>query len=132
MVTRLRRTGIAIVDTKKGILLVAGRGKVFSLPGGGADRGESRKHATMRELKEETTLRTKKRKFLFPHRGRKWHSKGKAVRNDAKVFLIKTSGYPKPSDEIKHIKFWKQGSKLKTSRSTKAIISKYLKQKIKR
>ncbi len=43
-----RRKGVAIVDTNKGILVVAGRSKKFILPGGGAKKWESRKKATIR------------------------------------------------------------------------------------
>ena len=57
---RLRRKGVAIVDTDKGILLVAGRSKKFMLPGDGAKGWESRKKATIRELYEETGLKTKR------------------------------------------------------------------------
>ena len=47
---KIRRKGVAIVHTNKGILVVSGRRKIFMLPGGGADRGESRRKATIREL----------------------------------------------------------------------------------
>mgnify|MGYP001595728927 CR=1 FL=1 len=39
----LRRRGTAIVETEKGILVAAGRGK-FLLPGGNAKRSESRRN----------------------------------------------------------------------------------------
>ncbi len=124
---RIRKKGVALVDTKKGILVVAGRRKIFALPGGGTDKGESRKHAAMRELKEETGLLTKKRKYLFGYHGGKWHDhKGRQVINHAKVFLIKTSGHAKPKHEIKYIGYWKVGCKLKISKRTKWIIDKYL------
>jgi uncharacterized protein (DUF779 family) len=44
----MRRKGIAIVDTDIGILVVAGRSKKFSLPGGGAEKWESRNKAFSR------------------------------------------------------------------------------------
>lgn len=47
---RYRRRGTAIVETKRGILLTAGRRGRFILPGGGANRGESRFVAALREL----------------------------------------------------------------------------------
>ena len=69
-----RRKGVAIVDTDKGILVVAGRNKKFILPGGGAERLESRKKATIRELYEETGLRTRNITYLFRYVGGKWHA----------------------------------------------------------
>ena len=38
----IRRRGVAIVENSKGILVVAGHSKKFMLPGGGANRWESR------------------------------------------------------------------------------------------
>lgn len=123
---RIRRKGVAIVDTPKGILVVAGRRKIFALPGGGTDKGESRKHAAMRELREETGLLTKKRTYLFSYHGGKWHTRKGCVKNHAKVFLIKAYGHARPRHEIKHIAYWKHGCKLRISSRTKWIIDKYL------
>ena len=61
----IRRKGVAIVDSPKGILVVAGKTKVFHLPGGGTKKGEDRKKAAVRELHEETGLKTKRIKYLF-------------------------------------------------------------------
>ena len=48
---RIRRKGVALVETEKGILMVREKGhRNFSLPGGGTNKGESRKDAAMREL----------------------------------------------------------------------------------
>ena len=123
--THRRRKGVAIVDTRKGILVVAGRSKIFALPGGGANKGESRKKASMRELREETGLRSKNAKYLFSYRGRKWHTRRGAVRNYAKVFLVKAHGHARPRHEIKHIAYWNPGSKIKISTSTLSLIKEY-------
>jgi len=124
--TRIRKKGVAIVDTHKGILVVSGRRKIFALPGGGADKGESRKRATIRELREETGLKTKNTKYLFSYKGEKWHTRKGSVRNHAKVFLVKTYGHARPKHEIKHIAYWKPDSRLKISQGTKKLIKKYL------
>lgn len=122
-----RRKGVAIVDTSKGILIVAGRSKKFILPGGGAEKRESRKEATIRELYEETGLKTKHIKYLFNYVGHKWRAhNGKYVRNHAKVFLVKTYGTARPRHEIKYIGFWKPRSNLHLTGGTKSIIQKYL------
>jgi len=124
--TRIRKKGVAIVDTSKGVLVVAGRRKVFALPGGGADKGESRKKAAMRELREETGLWTRKTKYLFSYEGRKWHDhRGKSVINHAKVFLIDSKGKVRPRHEIKYVAYWKPGSKVKISKNTEKLITKY-------
>lgn len=128
---RIRRKGVAIVETSKGILLVSGRRKIFSFPGGGANKGESRKIATIRELKEETGIKAKSAKYLFSYKGKYWHDhKGRKVRNHAKVFLITAKGNPKPRHEIKYIGWWKPGSRLRISKRTKSVIEKYLREKL--
>lgn len=127
---RIRHKGVALVETDKGILVVAGRRKIYSLPGGGANRGESRKKATIRELREETGLKSKGAKYLFSYKGRKWKvRKGNLVKNHAKVFLIKTYGRARPRHEIKYIAWWKLGSKLKISTRAESIIKKYMEMK---
>ena len=110
-------------------MVVAGRRKIFALPGGGADKGESRKHAAIRELREETGLKTKKRTYLFSYHGGKWHTRKGSVKNHAKVFLISAYGYARPRHEIKHISYWNPDSRIRISRRTKWIIDKYLEMK---
>ena len=126
--TDKRRKGVAIVDTEKGILVVSsGRNKKFTLPGGGAERWETRKKAAIRELEEETGLKTKEIKYLFSYLGTKWHMhNGRRVRNLAKVFLVKTEGIARPRHEIKYVDFWKTGSDLKLGGGTKKVIEKYV------
>ena len=128
--TIIRRKGVAIVHTKKGILVVSGRSKKFILPGGGANRNESRKKAAIRELYEETGLKTKSARYLFKYVGTKWHKNhGKSVRNHAKVFLINTVGKPRPRSEIKYVDYWKPGSKIRITSGTRKVIEKYLSMK---
>ena len=123
---QLRRRGAVIVDTKKGILVVSGKKKKFSLPGGGAKKGESRKNAAIRELYEETNLKTKEIKFLFKYIGHKWRNhKGNSVRNYTKVFLVNPIGIPKPRNEIKRIAFWTPKSKIIISEGTRRMLESY-------
>ena len=123
---RIRRQGIAIVETKKGILVVSGKGNTFALPGGGADKNESRKDATIRELKEETNLDTKKISYLFEFVGRKWDDhKDRLTENHAKVFLVEPIGKARPSQEIKKIEYYTQKSKIKLSNSSEKILRKW-------
>ncbi|MEK6915454.1 MAG: NUDIX hydrolase [Nanoarchaeota archaeon] len=125
-----RRRGVAIVETNEGILVVATKRKWFILPGGGAEKWESRKKATIRELYEETGLKTKNLTYLFSHKGKVHNFKGRNVINYSKVFLVKSEGNPKPNNEIEHIDFWREGKKINISESTKDIINQYLSSKL--
>ena len=122
-----RRKGVAIVETKRGILVGAIK-DTFILPGGGARPWESRKRAAIRELHEETGLKTKNISYLFSDLGIEWRDhRGRIVRNHSKVFLIEPEGTPRPSHEVKKIAFYKPGSKLKIGVGSKKIIDMYLK-----
>lgn len=120
---------MAIVESIKGILVVAGRRKIFSLPGGGAHKGESRKKAAIRELREETGVKTKSVKYLFGYEGRKWKDhKGRNVRDHTKVFKIRTYGRLRPRKEIKYVAWYtpkNPKSRIKVSSGTKKLIKKY-------
>lgn len=111
----IRRRGTAIVETEKGILLTA-MNKTFLLPGGGADRGESRFRAAIRELEEETGLLAYEAKVIFRY---------ESSFNRHTVVLIKASGTPRPKHEVKRIDYYKPGKKIRMSKSTKEIIDKY-------
>lgn len=110
-----RRRGTAIVDTQDGILVVSHNNRTFYLPGGGAERGESRRDAAIRELREETGLQAVNCLFLFEY---------PSFTNDHKVFLMETTGVAEPENEIKYIDFF-DGSNLKVSNTTWEIIELY-------
>jgi 8-oxo-dGTP diphosphatase len=110
-----RRRGTAIIDTPKGILVVSHNNRTFYLPGGGAERGESRRDAAMRELREETNLLAVDCFFLFEYI---------SFANSHKVFLVESTGVPKPGNEIKYLDFF-NGSNLKVSNTTWEIIELY-------
>ena len=121
-----RRRGTAIVETEEGILVTAGRGKVFILPGGGANRGETRTKAAMRELREETGLKPYYAKYLFRHIGKVNKSHGHGYFQDHHtVCLIKAKGVPRPHHEIKYVAYYKLGSGVRISGVTREIIEKY-------
>lgn len=126
-----RRRGTAIVETTKGILIASGRKKVFLLPGGGAEKWESRRKATIRELKEETGLKAESWKYLFTYNEPKYTLEGKRrkIRNFHKVFLIKTSGYPKPNyHDVSYISYYTKNSNIRISKTTRIILDKYFKE----
>lgn len=110
-----RRRGTAIVETSKGILLTS-MGGTYLLPGGGANKGESRFRAAIRELEEETGLMANEAKIIFRHES---HS------HEHTVVLIKAKGTPKPKHEVKRIDYYLPGKSLKVSTGTKDIIKKY-------
>lgn len=110
-----RRRGTAIVETQKGILMVSHNNRTFYLPGGGAEKGESRKEATIRELKEETNLQTLSCSFLFEY---------ESLTNSHKVFSITSTGIAKPSNEIQYIDYF-NGSNLKVSNTAWEILELY-------
>mgnify|MGYP001619998282 CR=1 FL=1 len=115
------------MESKKGILVVSTNGKKFMLPGGGAKIFESRKKAAIRELYEETGLKIKSIKYFFSYVGKKWHNhRRKLIKNNTKVFIVKTIGKPKPRSEIKCVKFWTPKSKINLTSGTERAIKKYL------
>jgi len=115
-----RRRGTAIVETSKGILLTAMSGGTYLLPGGGANKGESRFRAAIRELEEETSLLANEAKIIFQHES---HS------HQHTVVLVKAKGTPRPRQEVKYLKWNKPGMQIKMSQATKKIIEKYYKWK---
>lgn len=119
----VRRRGTAIVDTPKGILVVSHH-NTWLLPGGGANKGESREKAAIRELREETGLQATNCKFLFEYNE---PDDGRRIRNLHKVFLIEAGGVPKPNHhDVHHVAYWLPKSNIQLSRTTKIIVDRYM------
>ena len=114
-VVNKRRRGTAIVDTPEGILVVSHNNRTFYLPGGGAERGETRRDAAIRELKEETNLLAVDCCYLFEYT---------SFTNSHKVFLMETKGVARPGNEIKYLAYF-DGSNLKVSNTTWEILELY-------
>lgn len=104
------------METEKGILLTAISGKQYLLPGGGANKGESRFRAAIRELEEETGLLAYDAKVLFRH---------KSKSHEHTVVLCKARGKLRPKQEVKHLAYYPK-DKVPMSKGTIDIINKYL------
>jgi 8-oxo-dGTP diphosphatase len=127
-----RRRGTAIVETRHGILLTggytAGRKKPFILPGGGAERGESRFVAALRELTEETGLLPYAAEIIFRHRGkvRPTMSGEGLFQDEHTVCLVKATGHPRPGGgDANRIQYYYPGCHVWISTTTKEIIERY-------
>ena len=120
-----RRRGTAIIETDKGILVVAGKTKNFITPGGGANPEETRVEATIREIKEETGLDVVRYKKIFKFVGFVNKTKNGAWQDFHTVSLFKVKGSPKPMQEVKYIKYYDIKNKTRVSSTTKKIIKKY-------
>jgi 8-oxo-dGTP diphosphatase len=125
---RYRRRGTAIVETERGILLTAGRHGKFILPGGGANRDESRFVAAIRELKEETGLSVYAAEIIFRHKGKvqPTMSGRHKFQDHHTVCLVKASGIPRPGGgDAQRIAYYYPGCDVPISTTTKEIIERY-------
>ena len=128
-----RRRGTAIVETDKGILLTSGHSRVFILPGGGAEKGESRFVAALRELTEETGLKPYYAEIIFRHLGRVQPtlSGHRFFQDHHTVCLVKATGEARPGGgDAKHIAYYYPGCNVKVSATTQEIIEKYYQWKL--
>ena len=120
-----RRKGVALVETEKGILLVLEKHKIYySLPGGQAEKNETREDACKRELAEETGMIAHSFRYFDAYLGPVWTNK--KIRNDAKVFVVEATGDPKPISEIEDVAWWTPRCHLKLNDAAKTLIQKYL------
>ncbi len=129
---RARRRGTAILETPHGILLTgghtAGRQRPFILPGGGANRGESRFVAALRELTEETRLRPYYAEIIFRHLGKVRPTKSGRYKfqDHHTVCLVKATGNPRPGGgDARHITYYYPGCNVWISTTTREIIERY-------
>ncbi|MBB6054981.1 MAG: NUDIX domain-containing protein [Gammaproteobacteria bacterium] len=113
------RRATCIVECDHGILLTDTGHDMILLPGGQANRGESRLAAAIRELKEETNLQAHAAIFLFDYESRS---------NRHKVFYLIATGTPIPMDDAKALYYSDTipaDKAAKLSPATKAIMEQF-------
>ena len=108
-----RKRATAIVECPDGILLTLMRFMGASLPGGGVKPGESDEAAVIRELYEETRLRTIQTVFLFRHT---------SLANDHAVFWVLADGHPQPAEEVDQLAYYRPGLAIKVSPETRTLL----------
>jgi len=135
---KYRRRGTAIIETPSGILVVAGNHSKYMLPGGGANRGESRFIAALRELAEETSLHPYEAKIIFNHLGPEHPSfsrKGK-FQDHHTVCVVKATGTIRLRDDAKRLAYidlnslkgfdpFNPAKEIRISHTTKEIIERF-------
>lgn len=117
-----RRRGTAIIEYKRGILVVSMNGRGYLTPGGGANRNESRMQAVIREIKEETGIEPYFAMALFRYDG----PKRKTHQNVHTIYYVRAKGTPKPRGEIVKVAYYEEGSKLPLSNETRDVIERFL------
>ena len=113
-----KRTRATVIAQQNGkVLLIRERGaRQFSLPGGGIERGEFTVEAALRELREETKLRTVRAKRLFDYEG---------ATQLHKVVWAEVRGSVKlQRKEVSQYKWWDGKEPVSMLPSARAILSK--------
>jgi ADP-ribose pyrophosphatase YjhB (NUDIX family) len=123
----MRTRGTAIVLRNQAVLLVRDLGKkTYSLPGGGANRGEPSLAAAVRELKEELGMSAHKAERLF-----KCDFDGSFSRH--KVSLIETNDNPRlNAGELEDYIWWDMIQDIPRFRHVDAILEAYTGRKLKK
>ena len=112
------------MDTYRGILVASGKHRLFLLPGGGANKGETREKSYNKGTKGKTGLKAISSKYLFDYDE---PEDSRRIRNLHKVFLIKAKGEPKPNHhDVHHIAYWTPESDINLSNTTKILIARYI------
>jgi len=114
------RRGTVIIETENGILLTKMKADFFILPGGQAEKNETRIITAIRELKEETNLDAQSVIFLFSH---------ESIHYSHKVFYIQAEGKLKPRNEIKELNFTHLIDPQNISKSSRDIIQRFMREK---
>lgn len=111
------RRGTVIIELDGQILLTRMRNDRFLLPGGKAERGESRICAAIRELQEETGLVATSAQFLFDYESRRYQHK---------VFYLRATGTPRPCAEVEVLDFYRPELATQIHDSSVQIIERFL------
>jgi 8-oxo-dGTP diphosphatase len=99
---KFRKRIIALIIENKKLLLVKGRNySELWTPGGKQEPEESDKDTLERELKEEVGLKLISMDFYKKYKGKSPYNKD--VLTETNCFFAKTTGTPKPNNEIEKI-----------------------------
>ena len=127
--TKIRKRGTIILKTQRGILVVQEPNGSWSLPGGGIEKNESDVEGALRELREETTVKGKRANYQFDTRGNVHRNRqGQRYVNLYKIYEVtEYENQPKPSNEIRKIRYWKPEKDMRLTSTTERILDIYSK-----